>query len=49
MENPRHGGAGWAAVYGGRTESDTTEVTAAEEDVNGLVSPPDRELRFVLS
>ena len=28
----------------GRTESDTTEVTAAaaEEDVNGLVSPPDR-------
>ena len=27
LENPRDGGARWAAVYGGRTESDTTEVT----------------------
>ena len=28
LENPRDGGAWWAAVYGwGRTESDTTEVT----------------------
>ena len=26
LENPRDGGAWWAAVYG-RTESDTTEVT----------------------
>ena len=27
LENPRDRGAWWAAVYGGRTESDTTEVT----------------------
>ena len=27
LENPRDGGAWWAAVYGGHTESDTTEVT----------------------
>ena len=27
LENPRDGRAWWAAVYGGRTESDTTEVT----------------------
>ena len=27
LENPRDGGAWWAAVYGGRTESDTTEMT----------------------
>ena len=28
LENPRDGGAWWAAVYGvGRTESDTTEAT----------------------
>ena len=27
MENPRDGGAWWADIYGGRTESDTTEVT----------------------
>ena len=27
LENPRDGGALWAAVYGGHTESDTTEVT----------------------
>ena len=27
LENPRDGGAWWAAVYGGRRESDTTEVT----------------------
>ena len=27
LENPRDGGAWWAAVYGGRTESDTPEVT----------------------
>ena len=27
LENPRGGGAWWAAVYGGHTESDTTEVT----------------------
>ena len=25
LENPRHRGAWWAAVYGGRAESDTTE------------------------
>ena len=28
LENPRDGGAWWAAVWG-RTESDTTEATAA--------------------
>ena len=27
LENPRDRGAWWAAVYGGRTESDTTEAT----------------------
>ena len=27
LENPRDGGAWWAAVYGGRAESDTTEMT----------------------
>ena len=27
LENPRDGGAWWADIYGGRTESDTTEVT----------------------
>ena len=27
LENPRDSGAWWAAVYGGRTESDTTEAT----------------------
>ena len=27
LENPRDKGASWAAVYGGRTESDTTEAT----------------------
>ena len=27
LENPRDGGAWWTAVYGGRTESDTTEAT----------------------
>ena len=27
LENPMDGGAWWAAVYGGRTESDTTEAT----------------------
>ena len=27
LENPRDGGAWWAAVSGGRTESDTTEAT----------------------
>ena len=27
LENPKDGGAWWAAVYGGRTESDTTEAT----------------------
>ena len=27
LENPRDGGAWWAAIYGGDTESDTTEVT----------------------
>ena len=27
LENPRDGGAWWAAVYGGHTESDTTEAT----------------------
>jgi len=26
LENPRDGGSWWAAVYGGRTESDTTEA-----------------------
>ena len=27
LENPRDGEAWWAAVYGGRIESDTTEVS----------------------
>ena len=27
LENPRDGGASWAAVYGVHTDSDTTEVT----------------------
>ena len=27
LENPRDRGAWWAAIYGGRTESDTTETT----------------------
>ena len=27
LENPRDGEAWWAAVYGGRIESDTTEAT----------------------
>ena len=27
LENPRYGGAWWAGVYGGRTQSDTTEMT----------------------
>ena len=27
LENPRDGGAWWAAVYGGHTESDMTEAT----------------------
>ena len=27
LENPRDGEAWWAAIYGGRTESDMTEVT----------------------
>ena len=27
LETPRHEGAWWAAVYWGRTESDTTEAT----------------------
>ena len=27
LENPRDGGAWWAAVYGVATESDTTEAT----------------------
>ena len=27
LENPRDRGAWWAAIYGGRTKSDTTEVT----------------------
>ena len=27
LENPMDGGAWWAAVHGGRTELDTTEVT----------------------
>ena len=27
LENPRDGGAWWAAVYGGHTELGTTEVT----------------------
>ena len=27
LENPRDGGAWWAAVYAGRTELDTTEAT----------------------
>ena len=27
LENPRDGGAWWAAVYGVYTDSDTTEVT----------------------
>ena len=27
LENPRDGEAWWAAICGGRTESDTTEVT----------------------
>ena len=27
LENPRDRGAWWAAVYGGHTESDTTEAT----------------------
>ena len=27
LENPRDGGAWWAAIYGGRTESDPTEAT----------------------
>ena len=27
LENPRDGGAWWAAIYGGHTESDTTEAT----------------------
>ena len=27
LENPRYGGAWWAAVYGRHTESNTTEAT----------------------
>ena len=27
LENPRDGGAWWAAIYGGCTESDTTKAT----------------------
>ena len=30
-ENPRDMGAQWAAVYGDRTESDTTEVTQQQQ------------------
>ena len=31
LENPRDGGTWWAAVYGDRTESDTTEVTSQQQ------------------
>ena len=31
LENPRDRGAWWAAVYGGRTESDTAEVTQQQQ------------------
>ena len=31
LENPRDGGAWWAAVCGGRTESDTTEATQQQQ------------------
>ena len=31
LENPRDGGAWWASVYWGRTESDTTEATQQQQ------------------
>ena len=31
LENPREGGAWWAAVYGGRTESDTNEASQQQQ------------------
>ena len=33
LENPRDRGAWWAAVYGGHTESDTTEVTQQQQQL----------------
>ena len=38
LENPRDGGAWWAAVYG-RTESDTTEVTYIGKDPDAHTHP----------
>ena len=35
LENPRDWGAWWAAVYGGRTESDTTEATQQQHQQHG--------------
>ena len=31
LENPRDGGAWWAAIYGVGTESDTTEATQQQQ------------------
>ena len=45
LEDPRDGGAWLAAVYGGRTESDTTEVTSSRSKETGVLGsstlPPD--------
>ena len=36
LENPRDRGACWAAIYGGRTESDTTDMTQREQQQQRL-------------
>ena len=50
LENPRDGGAWWAAVYGGRTESDTTEMTQQQQQefVLRKAEKPERYLQFLL-
>ena len=39
LENPRDRGAQWAAIYGGHTESDTTEVTQQQQQQLCVVTP----------
>ena len=45
LENPRDGGAWWAAVLWGHTESDTTEVTyplaTGSQSRKGAIAAPE--------
>ena len=50
LENPRNGGAWWAAVLSGRTELDTTEATQQQQQhFNVLVKRSQIEVKCVLA